>query len=47
MIGLIVTDRHHQISKWIQENMIDSTHRYDVWHLAKGTVHVNVIPSCT
>ncbi|XP_061190833.1 uncharacterized protein LOC133198949 [Saccostrea echinata] len=35
-IGTIVTDRHVQIQKWIRENLTETTHYYDVWHVAKG-----------
>ena len=33
----IITDRHRQIAKWIRENMPETRHNYDVWHMAKGT----------
>ncbi|XP_077867910.1 uncharacterized protein LOC100376482 [Saccoglossus kowalevskii] len=32
----IVTDRHVQIIKWVRENMTDTQHCVDVWHVAKG-----------
>ena len=32
----LVTDRHKQINKWLQENHQDIIHYYDVWHVAKG-----------
>ena len=35
VINTLVTDRHTQISKWARENLSESDHRYDVWHLAK------------
>eukprot|EP00105_Crassostrea_gigas_P027708 XP_011449140.1 PREDICTED: uncharacterized protein LOC105343451 [Crassostrea gigas] len=35
-IGIIITDRHLQIQKWIKENLPQTTHYYDVWHVAKG-----------
>lgn len=35
-IGIIITDRHLQIQKWIRENLPQTTHYYDVWHVAKG-----------
>ena len=31
-IGLLVTDRHRQIAKWLRNNL---PHRYDIWHMAK------------
>ena len=35
-VGVIVTDRHAQIAKWLRENLPTADHRFDVWHLAKG-----------
>jgi solute carrier family 8 (sodium/calcium exchanger) len=35
-ISLLATDRHKQIGKWVRENMFDTAHRYDFWHVAKG-----------
>ncbi|KAI8485833.1 hypothetical protein Bbelb_363850, partial [Branchiostoma belcheri] len=35
-IGKIVTDRHIQIAKWIRENLPETCHLYDIWHIAKG-----------
>lgn len=32
----LITDRHRQIAKWIRENLEDTRHYYDVWHVAKG-----------
>ena len=37
-IDTIITDRHVQIQKWIRENLPDTTHCFDVWHVAKGEV---------
>ena len=37
-IGVLVTDRHRQIAKWVRENMSSTDHRYDIWHLAKGMI---------
>ena len=34
----LVTDRHRQNAKWIRENLKDTIHRYDVWHVAKGKI---------
>ncbi|XP_064631009.1 uncharacterized protein LOC135489541 [Lineus longissimus] len=31
----IITDRHVQIQKWIRENLHDTAHFFDAWHLAK------------
>lgn len=35
-IGQIVTDRHLQVAKWLRENLPETTHNIDVWHVAKG-----------
>jgi len=35
-VGTLVTDRHRQIAKWIQDNLPNTLHLYDVWHVAKG-----------
>ncbi|XP_062588586.1 uncharacterized protein LOC134250245 isoform X2 [Saccostrea cucullata] len=35
-ISQIVTDRHLQVAKWMRENLPDTTHSIDVWHVAKG-----------
>lgn len=35
-IGTIITDRHVQIKKWIRENLCETKHSFDVWHVAKG-----------
>jgi solute carrier family 8 (sodium/calcium exchanger) len=42
-VGLLVTDRHSQISKWVRENMPDTTHRYDIWHVAKGIYNTTML----
>ncbi|CAC5412780.1 unnamed protein product [Mytilus coruscus] len=36
-IKTLVTDRHVQIKKWVRENMEDTKHAFDVWHVAKGS----------
>ncbi|XP_060072400.1 uncharacterized protein LOC132552262 [Ylistrum balloti] len=35
-IDTLVTDRHVQIRKWVRENMTETNHCVDVWHVAKG-----------
>ena len=37
-VGVLVTDRHWQIAKFVRENHTEITHYYDVWHLAKGKI---------
>jgi solute carrier family 8 (sodium/calcium exchanger) len=32
----IVTDRHVQIVKYVREEMPNSIHHFDVWHVVKG-----------
>ena len=34
-VGVLVTDRHSQIAKWMRENLPNVVHFYDVWHMAK------------
>ena len=38
-IGMLVTDRHKSIAKWIRTNLPNTDHRYDIWHMAKGTYY--------
>ncbi|XP_071950777.1 uncharacterized protein [Antedon mediterranea] len=35
-ISTLVTDRHCQIKKWVRENLPDTKHKFDLWHIAKG-----------
>uniref|UniRef100_A0ABM0MDF2 Uncharacterized protein LOC102804858 n=1 Tax=Saccoglossus kowalevskii TaxID=10224 RepID=A0ABM0MDF2_SACKO len=35
-IGVVITDRHRQIGKYIREEIPEAVHQYDVWHVAKG-----------
>ena len=35
-IGELVTDRHVQITKYVREEMPNTSHYFDVWHVAKG-----------
>ena len=36
-VKTLVTDRHKQIAKYMREQMPSIDHRYDVWHVLKGT----------
>ena len=36
-IGELVTERHVQIVKHVREEMPETKHYFDVWHVAKGT----------
>ena len=41
-VDVLVTDRHKQINKWLQETYPKVKHYYDIWHVAKGvycTIH--------
>lgn len=42
-IDILVTDRHRQINKWLREEHGEIKHYYDVWHVAKGNVHVYTV----
>ena len=35
-IGRLITDRHPAVQKWVRENLPNTKHFYDVWHVAKG-----------
>ncbi|KAL5012123.1 hypothetical protein ScPMuIL_010674 [Solemya velum] len=35
-IKALVTDGHKMIAKWVRENMPETTHNLDVWHVSKG-----------
>ena len=35
-VGVLVTDRHKQIKKWLQHAHPKITHYYEIWHVAKG-----------
>ena len=35
-IKQLVTDRHPQIQKYVRENLKETDHKYDVWHIVKG-----------
>ena len=36
-VDVLVTDRHKQINKWLQEAYPKIKHYYDIWHVAKGS----------
>lgn len=42
-IGVLVTDRHRQINKWIRETHPSTKHYYDVWHVVKGILSVQTM----
>ena len=44
-IKTLVTDRHTSIRKWIRENMTQTKHCFDVWHVAKGKLLVKSLIS--
>ena len=44
-VSLLVTDRHRQVSKWIREQMPDTVHKFDAWHVAKGII-IHIIMMC-
>ena len=35
-ISVFVSDRHRGIAKWIREACKDTTHYYDIWHVARS-----------
>ena len=46
-VGKLVTDRHRQIGKLIREELPDTQHVYDVWHVAIGTLQQHLLSTCT
>lgn len=43
-VGVLVTDRHKQINKWLRETHAEVKHYFDVWHIAKGNfIHTSII----
>ena len=46
-IESFVTDRHPQIKKYVREEMKDTTHYFDVWHVAKGNLVLTEFLSVT
>ena len=40
-IGELITDRHVQITKYIREEMPNTSHFFDVWHVAKGIIYTH------
>ena len=41
-VGILVTDRHSQITKCMREQHPDVKHYFDTWHVAKG----KCVPAC-
>ena len=35
-VQTLITDLHVQIKKWVRENIPETLHCFDVWHVAKG-----------
>ena len=35
-VEALIKDRHRQCGKWIREQMPQTKHYFDVWHVAKG-----------
>jgi len=46
-VDVLVTDRHKQIDKWLQEAHSDIKHYYDTWHVAKGIYAFWLLYTCT
>ena len=42
-VGMLITDRHKQINKFMNQDYSEVEHRYDVWHVAKGKYHTITI----
>ena len=37
-IDVFISDRHVQNRKWIKEELPETKHYFDIWHVAKGTL---------
>ena len=35
---VFISDRHVQNRKWIKEELPETKHYFDIWHVAKGTL---------
>lgn len=35
-ISEFISDRHRGIAKWIRESQTDTSHYYDIWHVARS-----------
>lgn len=42
-IGKLVTDRHNQVTSYLQSEKPGITHCFDVWHIAKGELPITVM----
>ena len=45
-IAELVTDRHAQIVKYAREEMPNTKHYFDVWHVAKGIYRSQYLFKC-
>ena len=45
-VATLVTDRHNQIAKYMTEVKPEIEHRFDVWHVSKGTSPKLMIAYC-
>ena len=39
-VSMLITDRHKQINKFINNKYPEIEHRYDAWHVSKGKLPV-------
>lgn len=44
VVAVLVTDRHPQLSAWLEREHPDICHLFDCWHVAKGRF-IKVIPA--
>ena len=44
-IGTLITDRHVQIQKYVRENMPETIHYYDPWHVVKSKTNIKQLSS--
>ena len=41
-VGMLVTDRHQQITKYIRDQRPNIMHYYDVWHVAHSPLRLDI-----
>lgn len=39
-VGTLITDRHTEVKSFMKKNHTAVDHRFDVWHVAKGTYEI-------
>ena len=42
-IATLITDRHGSVTKHMREQLPEIIHYFDLWHLKKSKLHVNML----